>query len=157
MVGLFAMKESAMTKTRNDLIGAAGVYHVTSELSRRGCVALPTVRNAAGADILVWNPSSGRHAVLQVKTSQYLVKFWPMSRPGTSLRGRRAFYVFVRWNEEGHCFECFLESAKKAVTEVEQHLADQRERGRKPFPFWALPQDARAVKALTRRWRNWRP
>lgn len=157
IVGLFAMKDFAVAKIRKDLIGAAGVYHVTSELSRRGLVALPTVRNAAAADVLVWSPSSGRHAVLQVKTSQEKVKFWPTSGPGTCLRGSRAFYVFLRWNQEGQCFECFLESARKVVSQVEQHLADQQQQGQEAFPFWTLPQDARAIKALTRRWRNWRP
>ena len=30
------------------LIGIAGVHYVVSELSRRGLVALPTIRNTAG-------------------------------------------------------------------------------------------------------------
>jgi len=146
-----------VARIRNDLIGAAGVYHVTSELSRRGLVALPTVRNAAAADVLVWNPSSGRHAVLQIKTSQAMVKFWPTSGPQTCLRGSHAFYVFLRWNQEGQCFECFLEAATRVIGQIEQHLADQQRQGRKAFPFWALPQDDRAIKVLARRWRNWRP
>ena len=35
------------------LIGISGVHHVVSELSRRGLVALPTIRNVAAYDVLV--------------------------------------------------------------------------------------------------------
>lgn len=146
-----------MAKIRNDLIGAAGVYHVASELSRRGLVALPTIRNTAAADVLVWSSSSKPHAVLQVKTSQNMVKFWPMGALENCLHGSRAYYVFLRWDQAAQCFECFLESARSVVTQVEQHRSDQQQRGRKPFSFWALPEDARAVKALARRWEKWRP
>ena len=42
--------------TRNtSLIGAAGVHHVVSELSLRGLIALPTIRNTAGVDVIVTN------------------------------------------------------------------------------------------------------
>jgi hypothetical protein len=34
------------------LIGIAGVHHVVSELSRRGLIALPTVKNTAAYDIV---------------------------------------------------------------------------------------------------------
>ena len=53
----------------NDLIGIAGVHYVVSELSRRGLIAMPTIRNTAGIDILVAKPNGSEQAVLQVKTA----------------------------------------------------------------------------------------
>ena len=144
-----------MARIHKDLIGTAGVHHVASELSLRGLVALPTIRNTAAADILVWSPATGKHAVLQVKTSQKMVKFWPVSGPNICLRGMRAYYIFLRLNEDTQCFEGFLESAKKVAVQVEQNLADQRQQGRKLFPFWALPENERSIKALARRWEQW--
>ena len=35
------------------LVGAAGVHAVVSELSLRGLIALPTIRNTAGVDVIV--------------------------------------------------------------------------------------------------------
>jgi len=37
------------------LIGAAGVHFVVSELSLRGLIALPTIRNTAGVDVVIAN------------------------------------------------------------------------------------------------------
>ena len=53
----------------NALIGIAGVHHVVSELSRRGLVALPTVKNTAAYDIVALNVEGTWHANIQVKTS----------------------------------------------------------------------------------------
>lgn len=39
-------------KVTKTLLGIAGVHFVVSELSLRGLVALPTIRNTAGIDIL---------------------------------------------------------------------------------------------------------
>ena len=59
------------SKQRSDtaLIGAAGVHYVVSELSRRGLIALPTIRNTSGIDVIVTGRDGSRHANLQVKTS----------------------------------------------------------------------------------------
>ena len=37
------------------LIGAAGVHFVVSEVSLRGLIALPTIRNTANVDVIVTN------------------------------------------------------------------------------------------------------
>ena len=57
------------------LIGAAGVHFVVSELSLRGLIALPTIRNTASMDIVVVDPDGVFHANLQVKTSRSKVGF----------------------------------------------------------------------------------
>lgn len=43
------------------LIGGAGVHHVVSELSRRGFVVLPTVRNVAAYDVIAATLDGKRH------------------------------------------------------------------------------------------------
>jgi len=48
------------------LVGIAGVHFVVAELSRRGWIALPTIRNTRGIDVLA---SKGKRFVeIQVKT-----------------------------------------------------------------------------------------
>ena len=49
-------------KPTKTLVGAAGVHFVVSELSLRGLVALPTIRNTAGIDILVSEPDGSGQA-----------------------------------------------------------------------------------------------
>ena len=63
------MTETSPTPNKA-LIGAAGVYFVASELSLRSLIALPTIRNTAGTDIVVVNKDGTWHANLQVKTSR---------------------------------------------------------------------------------------
>src|SRR5439155_20817323 len=60
------------------LTGIAGVHHVVSELSRRGLVALPTIRNTAAYDVIVATPDGMRHAIIQVKASQKRRVFFRM-------------------------------------------------------------------------------
>jgi hypothetical protein len=46
-------KKDAFPTRDTALIGAAGVHFVVSELSLRGLIALPTIRNTAGVDVVV--------------------------------------------------------------------------------------------------------
>jgi hypothetical protein len=72
------------------------VHHGVPELSRRGMVALPTVRNTTGFDIVVTNLDGTRHANIQVKTSGKRVSGFPMPPPDKIRVGPRDFYVVVR-------------------------------------------------------------
>ena len=84
-------------KLPNDLIGISGVHFVVSELSRRGLIALPTVKNCAAYDVIVANQKGTKHANLQVKTSFGTRDFWPMP-PSTKIRkGPDDHYIFLRW------------------------------------------------------------
>jgi hypothetical protein len=47
------LENNAFPTKDTALIGAAGVHFVVSELSLRGLIALPTIRNTAGVDVLV--------------------------------------------------------------------------------------------------------
>ena len=52
------MAENAISDSlahNSALIGAAGVHFVVSELSLRGLIALPTIRNTANVDVIVTN------------------------------------------------------------------------------------------------------
>ena len=44
------------------LIGAAGVHLVVSELSFRGLIALPTIKNTRGFDVIVTNQEGTWHS-----------------------------------------------------------------------------------------------
>jgi hypothetical protein len=144
-------------KLPNDLIGVAGVHFVASELTLRGLIALPTIRNTAGIDILVSEPDGSGQASLQVKTSLKKVDFWPTSRPERCLRGQCSFYVFLRFLLERNRFEAFLESGDNVAKQVKENLEDYKERGRKEFTYWALPSSDSEIQRLREKWETWRP
>jgi hypothetical protein len=106
------MPESKI-KLSNDLVGVAGVHHIVSQLTMRGLIAMPTIRNTSGIDILVTDPTSNRSANLQVKTSQKTVRFWPTSMPEKCLNGKNCFYVFVRFLPKERRFQVFLQDSQK--------------------------------------------
>ena len=142
-------------KIKNDLIGAAGVHYVAYRLSLRGLIALPTIRNTAGVDLLVSDPGSGSQAALQIKTSLQRVSFWPTSRHDRCLQGAGAFYVFVRRPKPDAEFEAFLEKADVVVQQVRENAEDLQRRGRKVFAYWKLPNGkAEKLKAA---WKTFRP
>lgn len=147
---------------QNDLIGNAGVYWVVSELSRRGLVALPTVRNCPGADVLVLDPVTGGLATLQVKTSGKCAKFWPTAMPPAAWRRPTHAYVFVRRRKDDAAFEGFLVGASEVAASVSSALERQRMRGKREFPEYCLPgspagSDLAGVQALHEAWHLWLP
>ena len=109
----------------NTLIGIAGVHHVVSELSRRGIIALPTVKNTAAYDIVALNKLGTKHANIQVKASSKKVSFFPMPEPEKVRTNKHDFFVLVRWLEPEAKYQCFLLSGRVARLEVECELAVQ--------------------------------
>lgn len=109
----------------NTLIGIAGVHHVVSELSRRGLVALPTVKNTAAYDIVALNVLGTKHANIQVKASSNKVSFFPMPRPERIRTNKHDYFVLARWVDSEERYECFLLSGRTARDEVERELAGQ--------------------------------
>ncbi len=135
------------------LIGAAGVHYVASELSLRGLIALPTIRNTAGMDIVVVLPENGWHANIQVKTSRSKVGFWPISAAYNRWRGPDNYYVFVRYLADQGRFEAFLESSEHVIVDADGRVAQDRARGVKDWaPCWYLPKDAAEVERVRRQW-----
>ncbi len=145
------------------LVGAAGVHFVVSELSLRGLVALPTIRNTAGIDILVSEPGGSGQANLQVKTRSSEEDYWPTSGPERCIKGPRSFYVFVQYLPDEKRFEAFLESGSNVAKQVQETLLNDQNQGRKYFPFWGLPSylglpsAAEETEKLRKKWRDWRP
>ena len=115
------------------LIGAAGVHFVVSELSLRGLIALPTIRNTAGVDVVVTNKQGTWQANLQVKTSRARVGFWPIGKKYKNWIGPNSYYVFLRYDSKDHGFEVFLESSQKVAEEVDCVLEKEKGKGLKEW------------------------
>jgi hypothetical protein len=145
----------------NSLIGIAGVHHVVSELSRRGLVALPTVKNTAAYDIVALNVEGPRHANIQVKASSKRVNFFPMPAADKVRGGARDFYVLVRWIEREKKYEGFLLPGRQARLAVEESCRSQAKgikRGtrQKEFPCIQVgPGNATNAARWARAWINW--
>src|ERR1035438_668483 len=103
-----------MTTIRNDLIGIAGVHFVAYRLSLRGLIALPTIRNTGGIDLLVFDPTTGKESAIQVKTSQKKVCFWPASTYSRAFKSPNGVYVFLRFIAASDNFQAFLERADRS-------------------------------------------
>lgn len=157
------MATIANSQVSNALMGIAGVHYVVSELSRRGLIAMPTIRNTAGIDIIVAELDGSGQAVLQVKTAGRVKtkedgrQLWPTAMPDRCLTGPNALYVFLRYRQDKEKFEAFLENADAVVKQIRDNLEEDRKLGRKDFPCWGLPGSAEAQEQLAGNWATWRP
>jgi hypothetical protein len=135
------------------LIGAAGVHFVVSELSIRGHIALPTIRNTAGIDVVVVKSDGSSRANLQVKSSKSKVSFWPISENYEKLSGKDVYYVFVRYLKREKRFEAFLEPTDKVVIQARKNEEEERKRGCKKWaPVWFLPKDEKNLNRVKQQW-----
>src|SRR3989442_1830950 len=75
--------------------GLRGVYLVAAELSRLGYSVSPTARNAAGADLLVFDPGTARAASIEVKTNAKRANFWLVGKRAKASRSPSHFYAFL--------------------------------------------------------------
>jgi hypothetical protein len=146
-----------MAKLKNDLIGTAGVHYVNFKLALRGLVVLPTIRNTAGIDLLVYDPTTSEQATLQVKTSQKRVNFWPTSGPDKIAASPKSFYVFLRYLKDSQTFEPFLETSARVAQRVKENADDYLARGRREFSFWDLPEAEDDQRKLKESWEDWTP
>jgi hypothetical protein len=134
------MQVQVMNEIPKGLTGIAGVFYVALELTRHGFIALPTVRNTAGIDILVVNPHSSKHVCLQVKCSRNRVSFWPLGGPvPVYMKGNDSFYVFVRDNGNEQ-FEAFVVSGKEVYKFSEKHILEVEKRNKTAWYQWNLPK-----------------
>ena len=115
------------------LIGAAGVHYVVSELSLRGLIALPTIRNTAGVDVIVTDKTGTWHANLQVKASRSRVGFWPVGKKYSQWIGPNNYYIFLRFDPKAKSFEVFLESAEAVADAVAKGIVKEKLRGAKEW------------------------
>jgi hypothetical protein len=87
-------------------------------------IALPTIRNTAGYDIIVSSPDGLKHANIQVKTSAGRPKFWPVCQSIASVKtSPNDFYVLLRRSADISGFEGFMLSGSEMKTELEGYLA----------------------------------
>ena len=144
------MKEEGMDFPTRDtsLIGAAGVHFVVSELSLRGLIALPTIRNTAGVDVVVTNKTGTWQANLQVKSSRSRVSFWPVGKKYDDWVGTNNYYVFVRYDPNIRTLEAFLASSEEVARLVAQGREMEKQKGLKEWAPCFYPRgDLNRLKA----------
>ena len=79
------------------------------ELSLRGMIALPTIRNTAGFDIIAASRDGKRHANIQVKTSSQRPTFLPICWRIESVKdGPDDYYVLLRRNPTNDAFQGYM-------------------------------------------------
>jgi hypothetical protein len=147
---VMVVRRRPMTKTvkpakanvRKDtsLIGAAGVHYVAYQFLKRGMLALPTVRNTPGTDLIVTSTDGMQHANIQVKATEHgTAKFWIICSAKKFSKlpfGPHDYYVLLRPRRAGDPvdgqpkeFEGFMLTAAEAKEEMAAHLQywnDQR-------------------------------
>jgi hypothetical protein len=139
--------ENAKYPTRDkSLIGAAGVHFVASELSLRGLIALPTIRNTAGVDIVAVNQDGKLLGSLQVKTSRNCVNYWPVGSRHAEWCSPNNYYIFVRYDAKNRRLEAFLESSDAVARNVAQMSEDDKARGAKPWAPYFYPSDLERLR-----------
>ena len=156
------MPKTNGTKIANDLVGASGVHYVASELSFRGMLALPTIKNTPGYDLIVTSRNGKKHANIQVKTSQNSkTRFWPMPWPDKVCAGSGDYYVLLRRN--GASFDAFMLTGREARKEVEARLKEETKSialGTRKVGFACVWVDRKGLEAKkakwARRWKNFR-
>jgi hypothetical protein len=143
---------------QNALTGIAGVHFIVSELSQRGLIALPTIRNTAGTDIVATDLSGTWHANIQVKTSKNRVTFWPIGKHYADWQGDKCWYAFVRYLKTEGRFEVFMEGAERVAKRVAKNVERDRKRGNAEWqPRWGLPKNETEAKRLADLWRDFGP
>jgi exonuclease III len=88
-------KVRPVPRLKQDVAGNAGVMFVAAELGRRGLLALPTVRNTEGVDLIASEPLGGKSVSIQVKTTQGPEKKWLLGAKNEKYHTPTLFYVFV--------------------------------------------------------------
>jgi len=134
-------KRERLTRDKS-LIGAAGVHYVVSELCLRGLIALPTIRNTAGVDVVVVNKEGSWHTDIQVKTSRSKVTSWPVGTGYELWQGANRYYVFLRFDTKAGRFDAFLERADKVIENTAIGLEADKTHGRTLWPAFRLEDQA---------------
>ena len=86
-----------MRKINSTIVGAAGEYHVLSQLLRRGWIAALAPDGAPNMDILVTDEDNNKLCAIQVKTRRDIGsdKGWHMKPKHENMIIDDLFYVFV--------------------------------------------------------------
>ena len=86
-----------MQKISSTIVGAAGEYHVLSQLLRRGWIAALAPDGAPNMDILVTDENNRKLCAIQVKTRRDIGRDrgWHMKPKHETMVAGDLFYVFV--------------------------------------------------------------
>jgi len=156
------MGRNSLKRGNTALIGIAGVHYVVSELSRRGLLALPTIRNTAYYDVIAARVDGSKHANIQVKTSSKNARFWPMPPPRKIRGGRGDYYVFLRTVDDSGPYEGFLVKGgevKRAVSEeIRKEQIRVKEGSRKELfsAFHVDGRNKRKAERWAKQWEKWK-
>lgn len=122
-------------KLSKGITGIAGEYFVAAELSRRGYMASITLRNNDSIDIHASNLSDKKIFGIQVKTSQYSGRKWPVGQKAETREADNLFYVFVAFKKIDERPDYFIVPSKDVATQVrEGHIRWLQSPGKKGQP-----------------------
>ena len=144
------------------LTGIAGVHHVVSELSLRGMIALPTVRNTAAYDVIVLSKDGRKHANIQVKTSSNPPQFWITPVSGKIRSGPRDFYVFLARPRKEKGFVGYLVTSKETkhvVRAWEKESTKRVKEGKRKavaHSFYVYAENKTKARRWATRWQTWK-
>ena len=107
-------------KLSKGITGIAGEYFVAGELSRRGYMASITLRNNDSIDIHASNLVDNKIFAIQVKTSQYSVREWPVGIKAENIHSANLFYIFVAFKKIDERPEYFIVPSKVVAEQVKE-------------------------------------
>jgi len=135
----------------NSIFGMAAVFWVACELSRRNWIALPTLRNLKGVDIIAQHPGNAKRVEIQVKALQARKgrNFWllgAMNRKDIPSYDP-LFFVFVRpcSRDDTAPFEALIVPSAKVKREAQQQK-------NKKFQFCWYPPEGEELERCQNRW-----
>ena len=100
-------------KISKNLTGIAGTYYVAAELSKRGYVALVTIKNTSGIDLLASSEKSFNSIGIQVKTNQNDYRQgWLLSVKNEELYDENLIYIFVNLKNDNSRPDFFIVPSK---------------------------------------------
>lgn len=105
-------------KLSKGITGIAGEYFVAGELSRRGYMASITLRNNDSIDIHASNLLDKKIFAIQVKTSQYTSRKWPVGQGAELKQYDNLFYIFVAFKKIDERPDYFIVPSKDVATQV---------------------------------------
>jgi hypothetical protein len=91
-------EKNMIEKLEKPLVGACGVFYVSAELSRKNWIAMPTIRNTSGIDIIA--TKDDKVVNIQVKTNSYGKIKYLMNKSNEELIDDNLYYVFVTLKDE---------------------------------------------------------
>lgn len=105
-------------KLEKPLVGACGVFYVSAELARRGWVAMPTIRNTSGIDIIAIR--GNRDVKIQVKTNSYGKIKYLMNKSNEELFGDNIFYVFATLKDQEERPDFYILPSKLVASYIKE-------------------------------------